>query len=203
MSIVLDWDNWRANYGIWSFAKQLAFYKEVFKDYPCQDHTNKQVILEFFATLDAPFTVCEIGGWTGYTAAYVLAHCAKIVSWTNYEICHEAASKSETQDVRYQGVGIDNWPWELSLKPAGVLVATHVIEHMKSHEVEKLLKRNRWQYCLVECPLDDEASSWQGYHGTHIIDVGWVGLQDLFARHGYTCRLIGKTRVFTHDLSTI
>jgi hypothetical protein len=36
-----------------------------------------------------------------------------------------------------------------------------------------------------DTPLDDEPPNWRGFTGTHILEVGWHGVDQLCAQHGY------------------
>lgn len=198
--IEMDWDFWRSQYKTWPFMAHHVFYDRVFEKYPVQDHVCKQALSDFFSKhVDHGSSVIEIGGWNGAAAKRILESRRDISEWTNYEICEKAALASVCDDRRYTPVALKDWPWNIDMKKANVLVAAHVFEHMLAHDIEAILKRNRGiSVVFVECPISEKNNvNWTGYNGTHILEVGWCGVEAIFEECGfYVAERLGQIRIF-------
>ena len=181
------WDQWRAEYKATSYAAQQDFYSGVWATNPDQRHFTATAALAFFD--GSARRVIEVGGWRGELAALVLTAHPEIELWRNYELCREAAAAAVSTDPRYEGVSPPDWVW--SLPPAELagfdtLVLSHVIEHMTAEDLAALLAAlHSPRRVYVESPLFDEPRDWAGYHGTHILELGWRGVDALFASAGF------------------
>lgn len=199
--IDMDWDFWRSQYKSWPFNAHKVFYERVFDNYPVQDHVCKPALVQFFEKhVPQGSSVIEIGGWNGAAAKHILSCRKDIAYWNNYEICHKAALSSVCDDSRYSAIPLNDWPWNVDMPQSNVLVAAHVLEHMLAHDVEAILKRNRSiRVAFVECPINEKnTNEWLGYNGTHIIEVGWCGLEAIFNECGFeVAERLGQIRIFT------
>lgn len=181
--MTLDFDGWRASYDEATFADQQDFYDQVHDRYPAQAHYASTRYFEgFLAHIARPVSIIELGGWDGEFAATMLPVHPEITSWRNYEISRKAVAESVCQDSRFEGIALEDWYWELE-HAADLFVASHVIEHLRFEDVLKTFDASdvRWMY--LSSPLAEEKRDWQGYHGSHILEVGWAELtEELRAR---------------------
>ena len=180
----IDWNAWRASYDSATFAEQQAFYDRVYCEFPEQDRASVLVLGKLLEYIDAPVTVLELGGWTGALAAETLARHPAIVWWTNYEISRAAASESVCGDERYSAVALEEWYWAQEHE-GDLFVASHVLEHLSVLDVLATFAATRTRYMYLQAPLREEPTDWHGYHGSHILQVGWAALREALAEHGY------------------
>lgn len=182
----VDFDAWRAAYDDLSYAQHVEFYRQVAEAYPEQQHYNEPAVRAFLAGSDG--SVLEIGGWKGELAAAVLPDFPAIPSWLNVEIAPQAVTESVCDDPRYRVLVPEAFIWDadIDLRPYRTLIASHVIEHMKQADVEKLMDRlGHIERMYVDAPLPPEPSAWEQGESSHIIEVGWIGLAEIFTRHGF------------------
>ena len=177
----LDWDGWREGYDQMPWAEQQAYYAEVAERYPRQEHYSREVADNFFGRY-RPRSVVELGGWDGSLARYVLEQPHAPEQWCNYDLVRVPQVCTAPG---YQLHVLGRPLWEAGAVVADAFVATHVIEHIRAHELGRLVGCLRVRACLVEAPLRPEPQPWAGYCGTHILEVGWQGVDALFAGAGY------------------
>lgn len=191
---MIDWDAYRAAYPTMSYADVAAFHSIVWQKFPDQYHHSPWLLRAFFEERMSgwPARVLEVGGWTGEAADMILREQPRITEWRNFEICAEAADQPVTRDHRYVAVHPQSWPWEVRLERTYWLaVLAHVIEHMSAAQLDRLVG---WiagagvESVYVESPIRDEARSWRRSTSAHLLEIGWRGVIDLFARHGYSVR---------------
>ena len=178
-----DWDLWRSRYDDLTFEEQARFADLCYRFYPVQASYDWGAARRFFSWC-APQSVVEIGGWTGTLAQQTLVQHSEIRLWVNYDFCRSALENSEPTDPRYQTVLLTAPAWEREYR-ADAFVATHVFEHMKAAEIDKLIPRISSRLCYIEAPLNAGGQSWAGYDGTHILEIGWDGLTELMVAHGW------------------
>ena len=176
----IDWDAWRRDYDDMSFQQHQAFNQMVALQHPVQQHWNADACARFLDDR-RPWTVLEIGGWDGSLAAAMLDQCAWIHAWTMYDITDVP---QVCTDDRYWPVVLTCWPWHKHLR-GDALVLSHVVEHMRVAQLERLIKRFSGDAVYIDAPLPDVNPSWEGYEGTHILEVGALELASLLAVHGY------------------
>ena len=186
-----DFDQWRRFYDDLTFEDQKAVYREVAELYPRQRAFNTAEAIVFMET-HAPVHVMELGGWDGKLASILLDLYDWVESWTNYDLvtvpwaCH---------DARYHQEELLRPFWETPHPVADAFVATHVIEHMRYHELGALVRAiEKIPAVLIEAPIQRKPTIWHGYHGTHILEVGWNAVDQLFRRHGYNIEHEWHTR---------
>lgn len=163
---IVSFDHWRANYNTWTFAQHQTYNAELAVRYPDQASFDLDAC-ERFLEERQPGSVVELGGWDGKLATHMLGLFPGIETWVNYDITPNVPQVCD--DSRYERVVLDDWPWKR--KAAGdCLVASHVFEHMRMHEIELLLRKWDIDSLYVDVPLTG-ATDWAGYNGTHILEV--------------------------------
>jgi hypothetical protein len=198
LNLRYDFDRWRREYPTSTFAQQQIEWDTIYEAYPHQRFWHSQPVVDALHT--PGMSVTELGGWRGELADAVIP-VAEPHAWINYDLCPAAIANSACRWLEYHPVLLDNWPWEVGLAPADVFVATHVIEHMMFDELTMLAEQSRkWATLVIEAPIVQSATSfsWVGNGSTHILEVGWSQVCELFASHGF--ELTGTyrdTRTFT------
>jgi hypothetical protein len=182
------WDEWRTRE--WTFDAQQEFYGKIWELYRDQHCFN---LPAFKRALDLvqgiKLKVVELGGWDGELAALGLSE--RIENWVNYEICVPATNELLTYDGRYASVALDDWFWN-SRYDCDLFVASHVLEHLSLSDVRKTLDCVKFWYAYVEAPLGAMPTDWTGYEGSHLLEVGWNGLDDEFYQRGYLPTVLTK-----------
>lgn len=190
---MVNFDSWRESYDRTTFAQQAAFYDELACDYPKQNDYDWASVS---VALPGIRHVTEIGGWRGELADQALA-AFPLIRWVNYEISSWAVGRgSRCDDWRYSGIALSDWPWRQWLWPAHLFVANHVIEHMRFAQFEELSKqfvKYRRLHLQIPIPLDGGAD-WDGYEGTHALEVGWDEVDALLRSRGFDCTHADETQ---------
>ena len=179
----VNWDDWRAAYDTMSFDDQQDFYDRVFDVARVQrQHDPKKLgaLLDYIAE---PVSVVELGGWDGELAATMLAG-GQIVKWRNYEISRKAVEASVCDDARYEAIALTDFYWN-DQHYADVFVASHVLEHLRQIDVAATLDATKARWVFIAAPLAETSREWGGYHGSHILEIGWRGLMDMLWDRGY------------------
>lgn len=179
-TVDLDWDAWRESYDTMTFAEQRDFYEQVATLYPYQQHFTLTHICQAFEYAQ-PRVVAELGGWNGRLAAEMLSRF-DLASWINYDIVDVAQA---TTDSRYRQCVLTDYLWNLEPVQADIFVATHTIEHLKLDDLRLLVYGLDCEHVFFEAPLQSEPTDWRGYAGSHVLEVGWDGVDDLMADAGY------------------
>lgn len=178
----LDWDRWRTDYPHTTLAEQQDFYTQVFAAYRNQRHYNEQAVSRAIQDVK-PKEVVELGGWDGELASAMLDIYPSIGVWLIHEICREAAEVADTRHSRLFAPQMRNWYWTEDWT-TDLLIASHVIEHMTAEELGKTIEATETSAIYLDAPLVNDPTDWTGYVGTHIIEVGWDGVDAILA--GYT-----------------
>jgi hypothetical protein len=178
------WEAWRVAYPTMTFQEQKEFYRTVWRENRDQHGFNLPAFKRaLHMTSGWPIRVVELGGWDGELA--LLGMTERISTWTNYEICEDAVNESLVEDERYQAVLLEDWFWR-SRYECDLFVACHVLEHLTLADVRRTLDAVKFWYAFVEAPLRSDPISWSGYQGSHILEVGWDGLDEEFFARGYS-----------------
>lgn len=183
----MNFDEWRDRYNAMSYQEHVTFYDEIFKAYPVQQHFDSESARKFLAQVDAR-DVIEIGGWRGELADQMLKEFPAITRWVNWDICRGATISSVPTDSRYEANHPERWLWEVPNLFTGfdTFVASHVIEHMRAAELEKLVANmGDINQIFLASPLSNEPTNWAGYNGTHILEVGWNGVTEIMGDYGF------------------
>ena len=190
-----DFDRWRERYDEMTYEDHKGFAQAVVKQYPNQKHWDRDWVMTFFKWVAGKigpegFTrVLEIGGYDGGLARHVMNGNGQIVWWTNVEM---VTVPRVCKDIRYEVVVPQTWIWEDAGAKAwkySTLVLSHVLEHLRFRDVAKLVEmvatKCNWIYVDAPIPLGRDGADWNGYHGTHILEVGWGRVDNLMEIHGY------------------
>lgn len=187
---LLSFDAWRAAYHDLTDEEQRAYNDCIGAMYPDQNHADRQAVRAFLGTVPPEVDVVEVGGWTGQLAADMLKLFPGVKSWTNIETSGVAAQHQACGSRRYRLEQPERWYWwhqdDLTYE-GDVLIACHVLEHFPADDVADILRcfpDARWLH--VEAPLPDGMPpNWDGYTGTHILELSWQGLEALLAEDGW------------------
>ena len=177
---VREFDLWREHYDSLTFQDQQAFYRRLAVLYPCQQSFSLYQAGLFFQRY-RPRSVVELGGWDGALANHILAGDSRIEWWHNYDLVEVPQA---CVDDRYM-LHVLSEPFQAATRSGDAFVATHTIEHLKEHEIREVVARLKFRVCLIEAPLNDRPTDWTGYFGSHILDVGWARIDQVFSEHGY------------------
>lgn len=184
---MIDFAAYRAAYDSMTYSELVEWHSRVWSIFPDQDKHSSDHLDRFFAKYSAT-RVLEVGGWKGEAAARLLAEHPTIESWHNYEICREAAYSPATDDPRYVGVWPPDWTWCVEPPRVDTAVLAHVIEHMRSNQLRKLIG---WlsvagvTKAYVEAPIWDKPRSWRRSSSFHVLEVGWDEVIPMWERHGF------------------
>lgn len=203
----IDWDGWRARYADMSYADHCHFYDEVERLLPEQrqyaGRTVRNFLLYALEAGERPLQVVEVGGWKGHLAQEVLGQSepGEIASWKNYDLSQRAVDRSVCGDERYRAVVLPDFVWNVPgcFEGANVVVS-HAVEHLASWDCVRFigaLAEARVRFCYVEAPIPeetpDEGVKWDGYGGSHILEVGWDLVEIWFSLDRYVV-LPSRTR---------
>jgi hypothetical protein len=183
-----EFDAWRAGYNARTFAEEMAYHNELEAKYPSQAHYNEQAARLVFE-MCRPVRVVEAGAWKADLAALILAAHPQMESWTAYEICTAAIEKTVCTDSRFKYGLITTFDWFgqwLYFKYCDLFLATHFIEHLSDAHFVRLanaLDTANVPYIYFEAPITDEGNTWEGYPGTHILEMGWGHIEKLLSNY--------------------
>ena len=196
LELAEDFDAWRAAYDDLTFDDQKLIYDRIRELHPNQRSASLKRAYPFFDRYQ-PQSVMELGGWDGFLAACVLGQHPEIRSWVNYDLTPVLQS---CVDMRYAMIVLKR-PWWTKKRTADAFVATHTIEHIRANELGKVIDKLNVSFCLIEAPLEEEPKSWYGYAGTHILEVGWNGVDEMFSVAGFGRREV-EPRAVLRPMST-
>lgn len=188
------WNTWRALYNSLTDEEQFAFANECEEAYPHQIHHNKQNFDFLFKDVDG-VKVLEIGGWKGELAQHCLAKYS-IASWNNVDVCSNAVDKTVSIDrTRYASSIPKQFRWFLHPRQSDydVCVSAHTIEHFSNEDMLSLIKHiSGVKTVMFDAPLKMEGDDWHGYGGTHMLTMGWRGVNAAMVAEGYAVEEINK-----------
>lgn len=202
---------WRETYDTMSFQDQVEFYSQIAQAFPNQRQYNKDEVLFFFGLLQdfESLNVLEIGGWKGELADEILSDpiSGVVKKWDNMEICQDAVHNPVCSDERYQVVVQDDFPWNCQdgWEDYDVLVLSHVLEHMKADNFRALVKLlPNVKQIYIDAPIEEDTGGvdWQGYLGTHILEIGWKDVVRLLEQYNFVEKYVsedGNIRFFNHQ----
>ena len=180
-------DQWRANYDKMTSDEHLEFVEKCAAKFPSQVHFTQWIYERLFSSWKN-LRVLEIGGWKGELACYCLSNF-EIKDWTNIEICKTAVKNTvEMPNDKYTTICPDNFFWFRNLKhlKADLLISSNTIEHFSNNDFLYLVEAiSDIRMVLFEAPLKNNGETWQGYYGTHILDMDWADVILVMDRHGY------------------
>lgn len=195
---MIDFDEWRRNYSTMSEAEHLEFLNRCEALFPDQAHFNFQAIrkyIEFYPNS----RVLEIGGWKGELAKMVMEE-VPVASWRNIEPCSAAIDKTVPMgQLPYIPLRQSRFRWfnePRTLHP-DLLISSNTIEHLDNTDLLSLV---RWfcgiPHVILEAPLKPHKESWDGYLGSHMLEMDWHDMHHLMYQYGYRERLFLDTNVY-------
>lgn len=189
---IADFDNWRTNYDYMSYTRQQDFYDRMEADHGTQAGYNERAYTRFLEYVNQhvePLYILELGGWKGELACHMLNRIPHIAIWCNLEICKAAVNKSIFQSGKYYVWVPPDFAWRVILPPCNIVIASHFVEHIRAEQLaaifEKLPATTR--YIGLQSPIEEDATAhdWTGYHGSHILEIGWKQVGNLLGALGF------------------
>lgn len=159
---VSDFNRWRSEYDSLSFKEQAHFYKQLLSDHPNQTHFSRAAVLEFMSGSGAS-KIVELGGNDGGLADVVLGAFPSVESWHNYEL---SGSDQVCNDQRYE-VFSDEFLWRRHHAGYDALVASHILEHITTLELDRLLDAVPVSWLYTDIPVAP-GGSWDHTTAAHI-----------------------------------
>jgi hypothetical protein len=181
----INWNQWRKDYDSMTFEDQKEFYQEVKTKHPSQKHYELQKAIASFEDIreDDMGNVVELGGWSGELSTEILKRFP-IKHWYNYDLIQFGRNST-----RYTEMEMSDYLWNIDIPVFNIFVATHTLEHIKVVDVKKLVKWSdgKCNHIIIETPisLSTKNKSWNNYSGSHILEVGWNQLEDIFNTIGF------------------
>jgi hypothetical protein len=179
-----EFDQWRAGYGSRTMQQEIDYHNDLERRFPHQAHYNLEAAREVF-DICMPERVIEAGAWKADLAKAILAENSKIEAWTAYEISTEAIRKTVCTDFRFTYILPEKFTWfmyEQVFSGIDMFLATHFIEHLSNTDLlslTKALRAAKVRCIYFEAPLTDEGNTWEGYEGTHMLEMGWNEIERL------------------------
>lgn len=194
MAKKFNFNEWREKYSSYSFKEQKEIINRLELRYPNQRQFNFKEVSNFLRNIPKP-KVLELGGWKGELASQILTENKSIILWHNYDICSNAIDKSVCKDKRFRGILLTDFAWNLNIfSEYNTCVLSHVIEHIKKHELEKFFNKIKHiKYIFIDAPLNSPylLRGWKNYAGTHILECGWDGVKNMLK--GYNLKFNGNS----------
>lgn len=186
MKPTIDFDQWRTTYGTRTLAEESAFYDKVAVEHPEQQQWKSRASFTV-AALEGATSVVELGPWRGELAASVLRRVPTIDSWAGFDVCRWAVENTRCTHTAYEPVTLTDWPWATDLPSADVFVASHVLEHLSWEHVQLLAEQfGKYARLVLDIPIpDDSPRDWQGYNGSHMLEVSWSEVDALLVDQGF------------------
>lgn len=135
--------------------------------------------------------VLEIGGWQGALAENINRNSG-MVEWLNIDIAINSIIRNVNHSEMYRCIIQSDYIWNLwpSWFKADSFVACHVLEHLKSAEICKLIRciqlDSGIKQIYIDVPIENsKRMNWDDYEGTHIIDISYDELIEIFTEHGF------------------
>ncbi|MEE9365431.1 MAG: hypothetical protein V3W44_01990 [Dehalococcoidales bacterium] len=191
---VATFDAWRENYLHMTYREQQEFYDRVEVEHPHQAAFAAAHFGRFFEHIQEVLEVAyvlEVGGWKGELACKMLAAASLpgISVWCNVEICQRAVDRGVCDSSRYTTFVPRSFPWNVELPPANIFAASHFIEHITRNDLDMLIQNlpDTVRYIGLEAPIPDGGNDidWTGYHGSHILEIGWRSAERLLMNNGF------------------
>lgn len=189
---IAAFDAWRVVYDGMSYADQQDFYEQMEAEHGTQLGFNARAYTRFlnYVREQLPTVhVLELGGWKGELACDMLNKFPDIAIWCNVEICRAAVAKTVFQSGKYTSWIPDDFVWRVEMPPANVVIASHFIEHIRGAHLAALFERlpATTRYLGLQAPIQEDTMDhdWTGYHGSHILEIGWQQVGGMLAALGY------------------
>jgi hypothetical protein len=183
----VDFNEYRARYADLTDEEHRAAYAEWFRLYPSQKCCTLDALRRFLRDGTDGCAVLEIGGWDGWAAREMLVERPRLASWTNHEVCREAALASQVPDGRYRAYVPGSFRWWRDVSPwsHSFVVASHVIEHLSNDDARELLSTLKPRAWYIEAPIAEHGQDWHDYNGSHVLTAGWREVESWLRDAGY------------------
>lgn len=191
------WNLWRELYYDLTEAENIQFGNDIFARYPGQASFNPFnfdfAIKKHLERLPVPPKVLEVGGWRGELAQHCFSK-HEIWSWHNIDMCKAAVDNSlpiQKHDKCSPGYtsffpGDFDWFKKPRLEDYDMFVSAHTIEHLTDDHFLQLMDYAMGiPIVLLEAPITNEGQKWDGYIGTHIMEMGWERVHKEMAARGW------------------
>ena len=184
------WDEWRKQYDQMSFQDQVTFYAQ-FQD-PTQTISmskwgfyKKETVnyLQLILKTGIPH-ILELGGGDGSLAYNIVQDCPNIGSWYNYDF----KFPPRFDIPNYHHHTITQWFWDYpDFQGYTHFISVETLEHIKRKQVELILsKLKAINDLIIEIPLPEIKTNWEGYDGSHILELSMNEFIMLFQTNGYS-----------------
>ena len=181
----MDFNQWRKSYDSMTFEQQQDYHDYLEGLYPDQAHYDLEAARKVFDWLQ-PKSVIEAGTWKGNLAADILGRNPDIYTWKAYELCPAAMARTVCHDDRfkYQTFNRFDW-WNREPLVCDLFLATHFIEHLSFAHFAEMARAIKAKHIYFEAPLTDGGENWDGFFGTHKLEVGWNRVSEVMNLQGY------------------
>lgn len=185
IEIARECDDWRAQYDEYDFETMKQYYNNLFKRFPTQRRFNYPWFVKQFESLKRKeLCVIEFGGYDGELARNILTAYPNIKTWSNWDFTENHLPISEKDAYYYHISEAYIWDdFDPRQNKTHVFVSAHTIEHISNEHFDLLYKNviSKCNYALLEIPIPDSLKpNWEGYAGTHILDMHWVDICERF-----------------------
>lgn len=183
----MNFDDYRARYTAGDAAFHRDVYAEIHQKWPEQRHCTLSSLRRFLADHHKALVI-EMGGWDGWAASVMLPEFPELEHWLNVEFCEAAARATVCNEERYNVYVPKAFQWwrsEVSPDASDVMVLSHVIEHLADADARELIGSLRPLAWYIEAPLSENGQDWSAYQGTHVLNAGWVEIEQWLTAAGY------------------
>lgn len=180
-----EFDQWRAGYNTRTLEQEIAYHNELEARFPDQAHFNLDAALSAF-NIVWPRNVLEAGAWKGHLAKEILCSGIGVRKWVAYEISTAAIEKTVCHYPEFTYIIPDRFDWFTSshhFERFDMFIATHFIEHISDEHFEGMaaaINAAQVPALYFEAPINDTPTQWDGYQGTHMLNMGWNAIKALF-----------------------
>ena len=180
----INWEKWRKHYLTLSISDQRKVYNEAHR-VEKNGFFHLDSVMRFLGLTEGLQRIIEIGGADGSLAKQVLNISKTVEYWDNYEISDLALSKSTCDDIRYKGILINEFPWNMTYeKQYNTLIMSDVAEHFKEEQISSLIDAiEGLTQVYYKIPWEP---SWKTYNGTHVLEMdNWKEMDEFMLKKGF------------------
>jgi hypothetical protein len=169
----VDWNQFRNIYHSLSFKRLESICNNIDILYPVQRQHHAVHFCRMIKTLPDDLEVVELGCHEGHLAKRMLEATDKIKWWVGYDF-ESPIKRNVCMDKRYSTVSLDNWFHKTDIPKCDVFVASHVLEHLSSVQLQQTLTSIDAKHFLFEIPLKEEGRTWNNGACTHVLEWGLI-----------------------------
>ncbi len=205
-----DW--WRDQYDTFTVEENIEIGDQLERKYPGQASFNPAVFDQFFQRRRIKsLSVLEIGGWKGELALHCFTrHHPAISDWLNIDMCKAAVDKSIQMPYPYRSYFPHDFKWWRNISKHNIIqprsydvcISAHTIEHLSNVDLMEVIGSITGIPSIIfEAPISMEGQKWDGYFGTHILEMGWNDINRLMVEQKYKVEKINDW-AFEYTLET-